>query len=60
MTSGGAGGAFLLVLTSDWIGKEVLQFIPVYNRWQHKYEFTISRNLNPISRKYTAYKERDW
>nr|ALS04665.1 ubiquinol-cytochrome C reductase [Pseudodiaptomus poplesia]ALS04952.1 ubiquinol-cytochrome C reductase [Pseudodiaptomus poplesia] len=32
ITYGGAGGIAVLFFTSEWKGKDLLQYLPVYNR----------------------------
>jgi len=39
---GAAGGTVALLFTSEWIGKNVLQFVPIYNR---KYDAYKERDM---------------
>ena len=60
--SGVAAGSVAIFFTSEWIGKNVLQFVPVYNRFQFRhleFENSLVLPLLPLPRKYTNYKERD-
>ena len=62
-TYGVAAGAVVVYMASEWKGKDLLQFVPIYNR----YERNIPDLNDPfymdimitIFRKYTAEKDRD-
>ena len=30
---GGCAGALVVFIASEWKGKDLLQFVPIYNRW---------------------------
>jgi len=37
-TYGAAGGSLVLLFTSEWKGRDLMQFIPIYNRKYTNYK----------------------
>ena len=56
---GVAAGSVAIFFTSEWIGKNLLQFVPIYNRLEHCWKQPLVLTLLLLLRKYTNYKERD-
>ena len=60
---GACAGALVVFIASEWKGKDLLQFVPIYNRYKinmpELYDPFYMDIMITIFRKYTAEKDRD-
>ena len=60
---GACAGALVVFIASEWKGKDLLQFVPIYNRYKRNipdlYDPFYMDIMITIFRKYTAEKDRD-